>query len=214
MFISEESRARFCVRIWSTIRKFILGLMRVLWQRCFGLKKALIIYWSATGNTEKVAFALRDGLDEGGLDVTTLKIRGSEELDYFDYDLVCLGFPCHHFHPPEIVARFLKDRFDKYQKDGRILPCSPTVLGKSALIVCTYSGPHSGIDEAIPAVKYTGQFFVHIWIPVVGEWYVIGEFHGREDLSTKGKLGDIRGRPTEENLMQVRSDARALAMRI
>jgi len=89
------------------------------------------------------------------------------------------------FHPPDIVDKFLKSRFNKYQNEKRILPCSPIVPGKNALIFCTYSGPHSGIDEALPAVKYAGQFFVHVGIPVIDEWYIVGEFHGREDLSTK-----------------------------
>jgi flavodoxin len=31
------------------------------------LKKALIVYWSATGNTEKIAFAIRDGLKDAGM---------------------------------------------------------------------------------------------------------------------------------------------------
>ena len=59
------------------------------------VKKALIIYWSAGGNTEKVAYAIRDGLSEAGLSVTTLKTRGEELVDYYDYDLVCLGFPIY-----------------------------------------------------------------------------------------------------------------------
>jgi flavodoxin len=178
------------------------------------LKKALIVYWSAKGNTEKVAFALRDGLRESGVDVTMLKTTGIEELDYFDYDLVCVGFPIYHFHPPDIMDKFLKSRFNNYQKEKRILPCSPIVQGKNALIFCTYSGPHSGIDEVTPAVKYAGQFFVHVGISVIDEWYVVGEFHGREDLSTKGKLGDIRGKPTEEDLNKVKDDALQLARNI
>lgn len=33
------------------------------------LKSALVIYWSNTGNTEKVAYAIRDGLEHAGLKV-------------------------------------------------------------------------------------------------------------------------------------------------
>lgn len=42
----------------------------------------------------------------------------------------------------------------------------------------------------------------------------MGEFHGREDLSTKGKLGDIRGKPTDEDLEKVRKDAQQLAKKL
>ena len=175
------------------------------------LRTALIVYWSATGNTEKVAGAISDGFRETDLAVTVLETKGFEKLDYFEYDLVCVGFPVHRFHPPEIMDQFLKNRFREDQRKQRILPGSPVVEGKYALIFCTYSGPHSGIDEAVPAVKYAGQFFAHVGIPVIDEWYVVGEFHGREDLSTQGKLGDIRGKPTDEDLDKVRKDAQRLA---
>ena len=49
---------------------------------------------------------------------------------------------------------------------------------------------------------------------MIDEWYVIGEFHGREEASTQGRLGDIRGRPNEEDLAKVRADAVALAQRL
>jgi len=178
------------------------------------LKKALIVYWSATGNTEKVAHAIQDGLKQAGLDVTFVKTKGNEILDYFEYDLVCVGFPSYVFHPPDPMVKFLKGMFDKYGKEERIKWGSPTVAGKHALVFCTYSGPHSGIDEASPAVKYVGQFFVHVGIPVVAEWFVVGEFHGRVDASTVGKLGDIRGRPTVEDLDKVRIDALSLGKKI
>ena len=171
------------------------------------MKKALIVYWSATGNTEKVAFAIRDGLKDAGVDIDVVKTKGNEVLDYFEYDLVCVGFPSYMFHPPDPMVKFLKGMFEKYGKENRILWGAPAVPGKKALIFCTYSGPHSGLDEASPAGKYVGQFFVHVGIPVVDEWYVVGEFHGRVDASTTGRLGDIRGRPTVEELRKIKMDA-------
>ena len=58
------------------------------------------------------------------------------------------------------------------------------MAGKYAVIFCTYSGPHAGIDEATPADKYAGQFFDHFGYTVLDEIYVIGEFHGNEEMST------------------------------
>jgi hypothetical protein len=46
------------------------------------------------------------------------------------------------------------------------------------------------------------------------EWYVVGEFHGSEEKSTMGRMGDIRGRPNEEDLRKVRQDTIRLAHRI
>jgi hypothetical protein len=49
---------------------------------------------------------------------------------------------------------------------------------------------------------------------VLDEWYVVGEFHGRGEYSTRGRLGDIRGRPTADDLRGLREAARALARRL
>jgi len=55
------------------------------------------------------------------------------------------------------------------------------------------------------------QYFEHFGFNVVAEWYVPSEFHGREDLSTLGKLGDIRGKPTTEELAKIKIKAQQLA---
>ncbi len=172
--------------------------------------EAIIIYWSKTGNTEKVALAIREGLQEGGANVLLKRVEDAGDVDFFDYDLVCIGFPSYDWSPAPPMVKFLKDKFATYRKQGLVKEGAPTVPGKSALIFCTYSGPHTGIREAIPAGLYAGQFFEHLGFRVLDEWYIVGEFHGREELSTQGRLGDIRGRPHEEDLRTVKQDARHL----
>lgn len=81
-------------------------------------------------------------------------------------------------------------------------------------IFCTYSGPHTGIDEAVPAAQYAGQFFAHVGLRMVDEWYVVGEFHGSLENSTQGRLGDIHGRPDEEDLQQIERDTHSLLEQI
>ena len=105
---------------------------------------------------------------------------------------------------------FLKDKFGAYRKQGRVKVGAPKVPGKHALIFCTYSGPHTGVREAVPAGLYAGQFFEHLGFTVLDEWYVVGEFRGREETNTQGRLGDIRGRPNEEDLQRVKQDAAQL----
>jgi len=75
---------------------------------------------------------------------------------------------------------------------------------------CHISGPHTGIDEALPVGKYCRQFFEHLGFDLVGEWYVVGEFHGSEENSTKGRLGDIRGRPNKKDLDEVENNVLTL----
>ena len=89
---------------------------------------------------------------------------------------------------------------------GDIKPCAPKIAGKTAVIFCTYSGPHTGINEATTAGDYMGQFFEHIGFDVAAKWYVVGEFHGNEEMSTRGRLGDIRGRPNSEDLAEVENN--------
>ena len=112
------------------------------------MKTALIIYWSKTGNTEKAATSIKQGLEETGVQVTMKKPEESENIDYFDYDLVCIGSPSYSWHPPEPMTNFLKKKFAAYRLQGKIKPSAPKVPGKKALIFVTYSGPHTGIDEA------------------------------------------------------------------
>ena len=174
-------------------------------------KTALIVYWSKTGNTEKVANAIKQGLEDAEVQVTMKKQAEAENVDYFDYDLVCIGSPSYAFHPPESMAKFLKDKLAAYRKEGRIKPCAQKVPGKNALIFVTYSGPHTGIDEATPVGKYMGQFCEHLGFTVLDEWYILSEFHGSLENSTLGRMGDIRGKPTKEDLLKIKQDAERLA---
>jgi hypothetical protein len=175
---------------------------------------AIIIYWSKTGNTEKVALAIQEGLVEAGVDVSLKKVIDAKDVDFFAYDLVCIGFPSYQWRPPVSVEKLLKSKFGVYHKQDQIKAGAPKVAGKNALIFCTYSGPHTGIREAIPAGLYAGQFFEHFGFTVLDEWYVVGEFHGWEEGSTKGKLGDIRGRPNKEDLLKVKQDTIELVKKI
>ena len=45
-----------------------------------GLKKALVVYWSKTGNTEKVALAIKEGLEAAGVEVD---VKTMEPADLF-----------------------------------------------------------------------------------------------------------------------------------
>jgi len=167
------------------------------------MNNALIIYFSNTGNTEKVALAIKRGLEKKGLEVTVRKVNEATEEELYDYDLVCFGSPVLHSLPPPPVFKFIETNDKKYRNAGEVKLCSPKVINKNALVFCTYSGPHCGINEALTVGKYIRQFFEHLGFDIKGEWYEVGEFHGYETGSTKGRLGDIRGRPNAEDLALV-----------
>jgi len=172
-------------------------------KEVLNMNNALIIYFSKTGNTEKVALAIKRGLEKRGLKVTVKKVNEATEEELYDYDLVCFGSPVLHSLPPPPVFKFIRKNEKKYRKADEVNLSSPRVINKNAIIFCTYSGPHCGINEALPVGKYIRQFFEHLGFDIKGEWYEVGEFHGWEAGSTKGRLGDIRGRPNAEDLALV-----------
>jgi len=178
------------------------------------MKTALIVYWSSTGNTAKVALAIKEGLEAANVKVTLKKPAEAADLDYFDYDLVCVGSPSLQWHIAKPLDDFLKTKLSKYRQQGKIKPTAPKISGKYTLNICTYSGPHTGLDEATPAGKYMRQFFEHLGFAVLDEWYILSEFHGNLENSTKGRMGDIRGKPTEQDLAKIRKDAEAVAAKL
>ncbi len=136
------------------------------------------------------------------------------EADLFNYDLVCVGTPSIQWHPAKPIDDFLKKKLDIYRKQGRIKPSAPKVPGKYALVFCTYSGPHTGLDEATPAGKYIRQFFEHLGFTVLDEWYILSEFHNNLENSTQGRMGDIRGKPTVQELLEIKQNAQQLASKL
>ena len=57
--------------------------------------KALVVYESMFGNTERLAHAIADGLYDGGAEVVVEPIAGAESV--LGFDLVVLGAPTHAF---------------------------------------------------------------------------------------------------------------------
>ena len=175
---------------------------------------AIVIYWSATGNTEKVARTIHNTLTETAIKSKLMRVKEAAEEDLYHYDLVFIGSPSYMWSPPDEVREFVKKKMKEYNAQGRVKLCAPKVPGKRAVVFVTYSGPHTGLKEATPAGKWLGQFFEHLGFTVEDEWYIIGEYHGNEDRSTKGKLGDIRGRPNERDLDEVAAKVKDIVNRI
>ncbi len=178
--------------------------------------KAQVIYWSKTGNTAKVARTIHTALGADGVETALLPVEQDEttDVDFYAYDLLCIGFPSYRWSPPKPMDDFLKAKFNQYHRQGRVQVGATPIPGRYALIFCTYSGPHTGIREAIPAGLYAGQFFEHLGFTVLDEWYIVGEFHGSKEASTQGRLGDIRGRPNAEDLEKIAQDVSRLLRHI
>ena len=52
-----------------------------------------IIYWSGTGNTEKMAEAVREGVSEGGAEAEVVRVSEAKAAEAVDADVLALGCP-------------------------------------------------------------------------------------------------------------------------
>lgn len=166
----------------------------------------LNLYFSSTGNTEKVAQKIEKTGQELGHKVNTLRITNKDtKIEILDYDFVFLGSGVYQQLPGKPLMEFLRELFKAYVKKGEIKFASPRRPNAKTVVYCTYGGAHTGINEAIPAVKYMGQLLDHLGYTIVGEWYQIGEYKQEKyrEHSIAGRLGDIRGRPNEEDLLDI-----------
>jgi flavorubredoxin len=71
------------------------------------LAKALVVYHSVFGNTEKVAKALAAGLESGGVDVNVVNVDTVRFDALGEVDLLCVGSPVHAWSPSKPVKDFL-----------------------------------------------------------------------------------------------------------
>ncbi|MBC7219811.1 MAG: flavodoxin domain-containing protein [Hadesarchaea archaeon] len=186
--------------------------------------RVLVLYWSFTGNTEMVARTIAEAVKESGHGCELMKIGPDLEADWLDYDLVFIGSPVYEFLPPQNVISYLRNRFHHYRDEREILkPGSPWLGDKFAVAFCTYAGPHTGIHEAISAVKYMEQFFEHLGFFILDPIMAVGRFNAEalngkfgytreicEKLNRLGRLGDISGRPNQSDLEEVRNRVKGI----
>ncbi len=67
--------------------------------------KALVTYCSQTGNTEKLAQAIYEGIEQAEKDILPIKEAGNIE----GYDVIFCGFPVQAHCVPEEMASFMKN---------------------------------------------------------------------------------------------------------
>jgi len=172
--------------------------------------KALVLYDSQGGNTEKVARQIHRTLEEIGHESDLVQVGEDVGIDLEAYEILFMGAPVHAWLPTEAMIQFVKKKMQEYREAGMIVPASPIRKGKFAVCFCTYSGTHIGKDEAVPATKWLGAFAGHIRYLVVDEWHIVGQFRNRDELNTGGRLGNITGRPNTQDLKDVENRVKGL----
>ncbi|MGB7910772.1 MAG: flavodoxin domain-containing protein [Desulfobaccales bacterium] len=168
--------------------------------------KIINLWFSSTGNTEKVANRITTTAEKLGHLVDSIRIIGDREIDLLSYDFIFVGSGVYQWLPGKPLQEFIDKRRSQYAAAGEIKLASPRRAYKKVVVYCTYGGAHTGVNEAVPAVKYLVALFDHLGFEIVAEWYFIGEFPAKgrmKDFSTMGRLGNIKGRPNEADLDEV-----------
>lgn len=93
--------------------------------------KACIIYFSQTGNTEKVAFTIAGRFQSEGIDNITLHLSDAEDFPeaFADADMLGIGYPTFFGYPPTHIMAFIETLKGE---------------GKSAFVFTTYGGCTAG----------------------------------------------------------------------
>jgi flavodoxin len=170
---------------------------------------ALVLYDSLGGNTEKVSRQIHDTLADSAVETHLIKVAEDTNLDLYSYDILFMGSPVIAWGPTNTMRDYVQKTLRAYHKN-KIRPSAPLRPGKFGVSFCTYSGTHIGELEAIPLTKWFSAFMGHLGCQILGEWHIVGEFHNMDEPNIKGRLGDIRGRPNEHDLLEVHNRVKGL----
>lgn len=72
------------------------------------MRKAIVIYDSKFGNTEKIAKALSEGMKKEGLEVDCVRIDNVNIDRLGEYEILAIGAPTHAFGISKPMKEFLK----------------------------------------------------------------------------------------------------------
>ena len=81
------------------------------------MPKALIVYDSATGNTEKMALAIGEGFRESGVPAVIKKVKDTTLDDLVTADAIVLGSPTYFGNMSGSMKAFI-DKTEKIYPDG------------------------------------------------------------------------------------------------
>lgn len=72
------------------------------------MNKAIIIFDTLYGNTEKIANSLANGLLKVGIEAKCVNVKDAQSKVVADYDLIAVGAPTHYFTSSKHMRQFLE----------------------------------------------------------------------------------------------------------
>jgi NAD-dependent dihydropyrimidine dehydrogenase PreA subunit/multimeric flavodoxin WrbA len=110
--------------------------------------KSIIIYYSMTGNTKKIAEAIHAGMRLGGESCDIVRLRDVSPQDLVDYDLIGLGSPVINQQEPPNVSSFIQQTMK-------------SVNGKHGFAFCTHgASPCRYLASVVPAMAQRGLIII------------------------------------------------------
>jgi len=137
------------------------------------MAKVLVVYHTRTGNTEKLALAVKEGAESSGIDVILKKASEASLEDLLSSDGYCFGTPDYFSY----MAGMLKDFFDRtcYSSEGKIT---------NRPYVCFVS--HGGGAKAVGSLEKMGERFK---LRKITEPLLVEGKPKKEDLQKAKELG-------------------------
>ena len=152
--------------------------------------RAAIIYFSQTGNTERVAKAISSGLESQELFTDLFPLRQVIPTELGRYDLLGFGHPVFFWKPPLNVRRFINSL--------------PSLEGQKGFVFCTW-GTHKS-----SALLVTARLLSQRGLEVVGAFSA----RGFDSYPIYRRMGLGFGHPDETELEAARGFGADLARRV
>jgi flavodoxin/ferredoxin len=146
----------------------------------------LLVYFSQTGNTRKVAESMAEAFRDKGHTVRTLSMKDTHPADILSCDVLGVGTPCFESQAPTPVKDFLS--------------CLPGLYGKSAFVFATSGGSTGRVLYDLTRIMQSKG------AAVMGGFLV----HGMVHHPAPCLIGRMPGRPNQEDLGRARSFALAV----
>ena len=138
------------------------------------MAKVLLVYHTQTGNTEKLALAVKERVESLGIDVILKKASEANLEDLLSSDGYCFGTPDYFSY----MAGALKDFFDRtcYPSEGKIT---------HRPYVCFVS--HGGGGKAVGSLEKMGERFK---LKQIAKPLLVEGKPKKEDLQKAKELGN------------------------
>jgi flavodoxin/ferredoxin len=122
--------------------------------------KSIVVYFSQTGNTRRIARAIRDGMNEAGAQCDLARIQDVKTGDLTVYDLIGLGSPVWHRREPVNVLNFIEYTLRSLE-------------AKQGFVFCTHGlYPGHFMGRMVPALRLEGfkvigwkNWYCSAWVP-------------------------------------------------